>query len=171
MPNHVQTKVQLWSFHMLGKLCLISFTLGFISTWTEHFQIYKMGFKESEIKFITFIVSWGKQGNSRKTSTSASLTTLKLWLWRSQQTGKFLKRWEYQTILFDSWKTCMGVKKQQLELDMEQLTGSKLGKEYVKAEYCHPAYLTYMHNTSYKMLGWMNHKLVLRLSGKLSAES
>ena len=47
----------------------------------------------------------------------------------------------------------MGVKKQQLELDMEQLTGSKLGKEYVKAEYCHPAYLTYMHNTSYKMLG------------------
>ena len=47
----------------------------------------------------------------------------------------------------------MGVKKQQLELDMEQLTGSKLGKEYVKAEYCHPAYLTDMHSTSYKMLG------------------
>ena len=49
----------------------------------------------------------------------------------------------------------MQVKKQQLELDMEQQTGSKLGKEYIKAIYCHPAYLTYMKNTSWKMLGWM----------------
>ena len=49
----------------------------------------------------------------------------------------------------------MQVKKQQLELDMEQRTGSKLGKEYVKAVYCHPAYLTYMQNTLCKMLGWM----------------
>ena len=50
----------------------------------------------------------------------------------------------------------MQVKKQQLEVDMEQ-TGSKLGKEYVKAEYCHPAYLTYMQSTSCEMLGWMKH--------------
>ena len=50
----------------------------------------------------------------------------------------------------------MQVKKQQLELDMEQRTGSKLGKEYIKAVYCHPAYLTYMQSTSCKMLGWMN---------------
>ena len=57
----------------------------------------------------------------------------------------------------------MLVKKQQLELDMEQQTGSKLGKEYVKAVYCHPAYLTYMQSTSCKMLGWMNHKLESRL--------
>ena len=49
----------------------------------------------------------------------------------------------------------MQVKKQQLELDMEQQTGSKSGKEYVKAEYCHPAYLTYMQSTSWEMLGWM----------------
>ena len=53
----------------------------------------------------------------------------------------------------------MQVKKQQLELDMEQQTGSKLGKEYVKAVYCYSAYLTYMQNTSCEMLGWMNHKL------------
>ena len=53
----------------------------------------------------------------------------------------------------------MQVKKQQLEPDMEQWTGSKLGKEYVKAVYCHPDYLTSMQNTSCKMLGWMNHKL------------
>ena len=56
-------------------------------------------------------------------------------------------------------KTCMQVKKQQLELDVEQQTGSKLQKEYVKAVYCQPAYLTYMQSISYKMPGWMNHKL------------
>ena len=53
----------------------------------------------------------------------------------------------------------MQIKNQQLELDMEQQTGSKLRKEYVKAVYCHSAYLTYMQNTSYKMLGWIKHKL------------
>ena len=53
----------------------------------------------------------------------------------------------------------MQIKKQQLEPDMEQRTGSKLGKEYVKAVYCHPAYLTYMQSTSCEMLGWMKHKL------------
>ena len=57
----------------------------------------------------------------------------------------------------------MQVKKQQLELDMKQQTGSKLGKEYVKSIYCHPAYLTYMESTSCEMLGWINHKLESRL--------
>ena len=61
----------------------------------------------------------------------------------------------------------MQVKKQQLELDMEQLTGSKLGKEYVKAVYCHLAYLTYMQSASCEMPGWMNHKLGLRLTGDI----
>ena len=59
---------------------------------------------------------------------------------------------------------CMQVKKQQLELDMEQQTGSNLGKENVKAVYCHPAYLTYMQSTPWEMLGWMKHKLESRLS-------
>ena len=63
----------------------------------------------------------------------------------SQQTvGNSSKRWKYQATLHASWETCTQVKKQQLELDMEQWMGSKLGKEYVKAVYCHPAYLTYM---------------------------
>ena len=65
----------------------------------------------------------------------------------------------------------MQVKKQQLELDMKHQTGSKLGKEYVKAIYCHPAYLTYMQSTSCKMLGWMKHKLESRLLGELSITS
>ena len=60
----------------------------------------------------------------------------------------------------------MQVKKEQLELDIEQQTGSKLGKEYVKAVYCHPAYLTYMQSTSCEMPGWMKHKLETRLPGK-----
>ena len=62
----------------------------------------------------------------------------------------------------------MQVKKQQLELDMELQTGSKLGKEYVKAAYCHPAYLTYMHSASCEMQGWMKHKLESRLLGEIS---
>ena len=65
----------------------------------------------------------------------------------------------------------MQVKKQQLELDMEQKTGLKLGKEYVKIVYCHPAYLTYMQSTLCEMLGWMKHKLESRLSGKISITS
>ena len=62
----------------------------------------------------------------------------------------------------------MQVKKQQLELDMEQQTGSKLGKEYIKAVYCHLTYLTYMQSTAWEMLGWMKHKLESRLPGKIS---
>ena len=61
----------------------------------------------------------------------------------------------------------MQVKKQQLELDMELWTGSKLGKEYVKAVYCHPTYLTYMQSTSCKMPGWVSHKLESRFLGEI----
>ena len=65
----------------------------------------------------------------------------------------------------------MQVKKQQLQPDMEQQTGSKLGKEYVKAVYCHPAYLMYMQKASCRMLGWMKHKLESRLLGEISITS
>ena len=79
---------------------------------------------------------------------------------------KILKVSGIPTTLPASWETCMQVKKQQLELDMEQWTGSKSGKEYVKAVYCHFAYLTYMQSTSWEMLGWIKHKLESRLPGK-----
>ena len=65
----------------------------------------------------------------------------------------------------------MQIKKQQLEPDTEQQTGSKLGKEYPKAVYCHPAYLTYMQSASYEMLGWMKDKLESRLPGEVSITS
>ena len=65
----------------------------------------------------------------------------------------------------------MQVKKQQLELDMEQETGSKYEKEYIKAVYCHPAYVTYMQSTSCEMMDWMKHKLESRLAGEISITS
>ena len=65
----------------------------------------------------------------------------------------------------------MQVKKQQLEPDMEQQTGSKLGKKYIKVVYCHLVYLTYMQSTSCEMLGWMTHKLESRLQGEISTTS
>ena len=72
----------------------------------------------------------------------------------------------YQTTWPASWEICMQIRKQQLEIDMEQQTGSKSGKEYLKAVYCHSAYLTYMQSTSWEMLGWMKHKLESRLQEK-----
>jgi len=95
-----------------------------------------------------------------------------LWLCGSQQTGRFWKSWEYQTTWPVSWEICMQVKKQQLELDMEQHTGSKSGKKYSKAAYCHPAYLTYMQQSiSWETLGWMKHELESRLPGEISITS
>ena len=100
-----------------------------------------------EIKLSMSVGSKKKHESSRITSTSASLTTLKpLTVWIRTNCGKFFKRWEYPTTLSASCETCMQVKKQQLELDIEQWTVSKFGK--VKAVSCHPAYLPYMQNTS-----------------------
>ena len=79
----------------------------------------------------------------------------------------FLKRWEHQTTLPASWETCMQVKKQQLEQNMEQQTGSRLGKECVRAVYCHSAYLTYMQSISCEMRGWMKHRLESRIAGRI----
>ena len=122
----------------------------------------------SHVKLPASTGSLKKQESSRKTSISALLTMLNpLTVWITRNCGKF-KRWEYQTTWPASWETCMQVKKQQLELDMEQWTGSKLGKEYIKAVYCHPVYLTYMQSKSCEVLGWMKHKLESRLLGEIS---
>ena len=92
--------------------------------------------EEPEIKLPISTGSQKMQENSRKTPTSASLTTLEpLTVWITTICGKFFKRWEYQTTLLASWEICMQVKKQQLESDMEQLIGSRLGKEYTSRLY------------------------------------
>ena len=140
-----------------------------------NFQMYKLNLEkaeESDIKLTTSAGSQKKQESARKTSTSASLTMLKLFIvWIPTNFGKFFKRWEYQTTWSAFWEICMQVKKQQLEPDMEQWTGSKLGKEYTKAVYCHPAYLAYMQSISWETLGWKKHKLESRLLGEISITS
>ena len=128
--------------------------------------------EKPEIQLPTSIGSSKKQEKKKKKDLLLLYWLCQsLWLCGSQQTGKFLKRWEYQTTWPASWETSMQVKKQQLEQDMEQWTGSKLGKEYVKAVYCHPAYLTYMQSTSWEMPGWVKHKLESRLPGEISTTS
>ena len=92
-------------------------------------------------------------------------------MYNNNKLWKILKRWEYQTTLPAFWEICVQVKKQQLELDMEQQTGSKSGKEYIKAVYCHPAYLTYIQSTSCEMLDWMKHKLESRMLGEILVTS
>ena len=127
--------------------------------WTMNFQMFKLDLEkaeEPEIKLPTSAGSSKKEESSRKTSTSAllTMTTPKpLTVWNTTNCGKLFKRREFQTTWPASWETYMQVKKQQLELDMEQQTGSKSGKEYVEAVYCHSAYLTYKQSTSCKILG------------------
>ena len=138
--------------------------------------MFKLDFKKAEkaeIKLPTSTGSLKKQESSSKKSAAALLTVPKpLILWVRTNCGKFLKRWEYQTTWPTTWEIFMQVKKQlgMLELDMEKQTGSKSGKEYVKAVYCHSAYLTYMQSTC-KIPGWKKHKLESRLPREISTTS
>ena len=121
---------------MLAGLCSKSFKLGFNNMWTENSQMYKLDLEkaeEPETKLSTSTRSEKKQESSRKKIYFCFIDYAKaFYCVKSQQTGKFFKRWEYQITLPASWEICMQVKKQQLESDMEQLTGSKLRKEDVK---------------------------------------
>ena len=114
--------------------------------WAVNFQMFKLDLEKAqdlETKLQTSIGSSKKQESSRKASLSILLTMPKpLTVWITTDCGIFFKRWEYQTTWPASWEICMQVRKQQLEPDVEQRTGSKLGKEYIKAVYRHPAYLT-----------------------------
>ena len=145
MLKNVQTTTQLHSSHTRVKQCSKFSKPDFNRMWTMTFQMFKLDLEkaeEPEIKLSTTVVSSKKQESSRKTSTSALLTTPNtLTMWITTNHGKFWKRWEYQTTWPASWEICMQVKKQQLELDMEKRTGSKLGKECIKAAYYHPSYL------------------------------
>ena len=123
-----------------------------------------------QISSIHWIIQ--KAREFQKNSTCAWLTMLKpLTVWITTNCGKFIKRWDYHTTLPVPWETFMQVKKQLLELNMEQWAGSKLGKEYIKAVYCHPAYLTSTQNASWETLGWRKHKLESRLPGEISITS
>ena len=123
--------------------------------------------EEPEIKLPKSTGSYKKQESSRKHLLLLYWLCQSLWLWITTNYGKFLKWWEYQTTWPASWEIYMQVKKQQLELDMKQQTGSKSGKEYIKAVYYNPAYLIYMQSTSCKMPGWMKHKLESKFLGEI----
>ena len=89
--------------------------------------------EEPEIKLPTSAGSWKKQESSRKNIYFCFIDYAKAFVWITTNCGNLFKRWEYQIIWLASWEICVQVKKQQLELDMEQQTSSKSGKEYVKA--------------------------------------
>ena len=129
MPTNAQTTTQLHSSHMLVKWYLNFSKPGFNSTGTMNFQMFNLDLEKAEkpeIKLPTSAGSWKKQEGSRKTSISALLTMPKpLTVWIIINCEKFFKRWKYETTWLASWEICMQVRRQQLELDMEQQTGSK----------------------------------------------
>ena len=133
MPKNVQTIAQLHSSHMLAKQCSKFSKLGFNSTWTMNFQMFKLDLEmaeEPEIKLPTSDGSSKKQESSRKTFISALLTMPKpLTVWITINCGKFWKRWEYQTTWPASCETCMQVKKQQFRTGYGTTDWFQIGKK------------------------------------------
>ena len=169
MPQNAPTTTQLHSSHTLVMCKILQARL---QQYVNHeLPDVQAGFRKGrgtrdQIANIHWIIEKAREFQK---STSALLTMPKpLTVWIATNCGKFWKRWEYQTTWPASWETCMQVRKQQLKLDMEQQTGSKQEKKYVKAVYCHPADLTYMQSTSWEMLGWKKYKLESRLPGEIS---
>ena len=138
--------------------------------WTKNFQVFKLDLEkaeEPEIKLPTSVGSSKKQESSR-TSTFALLTMIKpLTVWVIPNCGKFLRDGNTRPSYLPPEKSVRR-SRSKLELDLEQQTGSRLGKQYIKLVYCHPASLTYILSTSCKIPSWMKHKLESRLPGEIS---
>ena len=138
-----------------------------------NFQMFKLALEkaeEPEIKLLTSAGSMRKPESSRKISTSALLTMPKpLTMWITTNCGKFFRRWDYQTTWPASWEISMQVRKQQFGHGTREWF--QIMKEYFKAVYCHPAYLTYIQSIPWEMLDWMKHKLELSLPGEISITS
>ena len=124
--------------------------------WTKNVQMYKLDLEKSQTRDQIANIHWiiKKAREFQKNICFCFIDYTKAFNCVDHTNcGKFLKRWEYQITLPASWKICMQVKKQQLVPDMEQWTGPKLEKEYIRSVYCHSVYLTFMHSTSCEMLG------------------
>ena len=151
-PKNAQTTAKLHSSHTLAKKSSTLSKPGFNSTWTVKLQRFKLDLEKSEEPEIKLSTSIGSSKGERVPEKHLLLLywmCQSLWLCESQLTVEnSSKRWEYQITLSASWEICIQVKKQQLELDMKQQTSSKSEKEYVKAIYCYPAFLTNMPSTS-----------------------
>ena len=140
---------------------------------TEKFQMFMLDLEKAEEAGIKLPISVGshkKQENSRKTSTSVLLTMSKpLPVWITISVENSSRDGNTRPPYLPTVKPVC--RSRQLKPDMEQWIGYKLGKEYIKAAYCHPAYLTYMQSTSCKMPGWMTCKLESSLLGEVSITS
>ena len=147
MPNNVQNTTQLHSTHV-SKVMLKTLQARFQQYVNWEISDVQAVFRKGrgtrdQIANILWIIEKAREFQKRYLLLIYWLCQ-SLWLWITINCGKFWKRWEYQTTWPVSWEICMQVRKQQLELGMEKQTGSKLGKKYIKAVYCHPVYLTYM---------------------------
>ena len=169
--------------------------------WTVNFQMFKLDLEKAEEQRSNCQHQLDHRKRKRvpeKTSTSALLTMPKpLTVWITINCGKFWRKVKVKSLsrvrLCDpmdcslpgssiqgilqarTWpassEICIHINEPQLQLDKEQQTGSKQEKEYVKAVYCHPVYLTYMQSTSWEILGWMKHKLESTFPGEISINS
>ena len=125
IPKNAQTTAQLHSSHMLVKSCSKFSKPGFCNMWTVNFQMSSWSQRNQRSNCHHLLDCWKSKKVSEKQLFLFYWLCQSLWLCGSQQTGKFWKRWEYQTTWPASWETYMHVRKQQLELDIEQQTGSK----------------------------------------------
>ena len=174
MPKNAQTTTIIALISHASKVMFKILQPGFNSMLTMNFQMFKLDLEkaeEPEIKLPTSVGSSKKQENSRKTSTSVLLTMPKpLTVWITINCGKFSEMGipDHPTCLL---RNVYAGQETTVKTGHGATTGSKSGKEYVKAVYCHPAYLTYMQSTSWDMLDWMKHKLESRLPGEISITS
>ena len=174
MPKNAQTTAQFSLISHTSKVMLKILQARFQQCVNSKLPDFQAGFRKGrgtrdQIANICWIIE--KTQKFQKNIYFCFIDYAKAFVHITTNCGKFLKTWEYQTTLSASWEICMQVKKQQLELDMEQLTHSKLRKEEVKAVCCLPAYLTYKQSTSWKMLDWIKHNLESRLPREISIAS
>ena len=167
MPKNVQTIITIALISHASKIMLKVLQARLQQYVNENFQMYKLDLEkaeEPEIKSPTSTGSQKKQESSRKTSTSASLTMLKpLTIWITTNCGKFLKRWEKKDHLICFLRNLYGGQEATVRTRHRTTDFFQIEKEYVKAVYCYPAYLTFMQSTSWEMPDWMKHKLESRL--------
>ena len=172
MPKNVQTTAQLHSSHTLANKILQARLQQYMNWELADVQSEFRKERGTRVKIANICWIIEKARELQKNIVFHFIDYAKAFdcvdhnnLWKT------LKEMGYQTTLPASWKILMQVKKQQLELDMEQWSGSKLVKEYVKTVNCDRAYLTYLQSTSCKMPGWMKHILESRLQGEISVTS
>ena len=161
---------------MLARECSKSFNLDFSSTWTEKFQMYKLDLEkaeEPEPQLLTSVGSLKKQKSSRKTSTSALMTTLKSLIdcVDHNKLWKILKEMEIPDHLTFLLRNLCAGQESTVRTRYGTTDWLQTGRWIHRGWYCHPVYLTDMQSTSCEMLGWMKHKLESRLLGEVSITS